>query len=377
MQQWLNTEPEVALPDHPHSPSMTPPVPDQPAAGDSVYAVGNILELNLNVDANSDSEATTIQVKVKKQQRPWTLSCGMMVEIQQAPKSLPGLSVGDEVFLKMFDRRFAQQLREDHKIDQWCEKFEREFTSGLASGKVEEFLENLQALPRLQGDTDKDWDDAENEAYLATELQMYFNSETATYARLQQHQGQAVPRLLASITLDESIATYTRDPQAIAEMVPDFVAKLILKDAEAVEMLGTQQRKVKEHRGIMLQYLPGFSLSDMIQSAPRTSWQGIVDQAVQSVNVLDDHNILNLDVRPANFMVVLKNDTYRVFMIDFGHCRFRRKDETDEEWGSAKWMRDEEGAVALVMEMRLKKAGFELQYEPTLKYLEWAPGESD
>ncbi|KAM0217589.1 hypothetical protein ACHAQD_007332 [Fusarium lateritium] len=350
MQQWLNTEPEVALPDHPHSPSMTPPVPDQPAAGDSVYAVGNILELNLNVDANSDSEATTIQVKVKKQQRPWTLSCGMMVEIQRAPENLPSLSAGDEVFLKMFDRRFAEEIREQNKIDPWCKEIEHEFARGLASGRIEEFLEKLRTVPNFEADTEGDWDEAEVEAFLASELQKYFNSETETYKRLREYQGKDVPHFFASVTLDEPVS--------------DVV-------------LTAEQQNLHQHKGVLLQYLPGYSLSGMIDNAPRTSWQGIVDQAVQKVHIFGDHDILNQDVRPDNFMVVPENGTYRVFLIDFGSCIFRREDETDKEWGQAKQTRDEEGAASMIIGGRLRKVGFELQYEPSPRYQEWARGEFD
>ncbi|KAH7246592.1 hypothetical protein BKA59DRAFT_439214 [Fusarium tricinctum] len=329
---------------------MATPDPSKPATGDSVYAIGSILQLKTTPDATSGNEATILQVKVKKQQRPWTLSCGMIVEIQQTPENIPGLSTGDEVFLKMFDRRFAEQIREDNGTEPWSEAFEQDFAKDLASGKVEKFLEKLRTVPNFKDDTEEDWDNAENEAYLASALQQYFDAETATYARLQQYQGRAIPRLLAPVALH---------------------------DTPSNEVLSTQQRKLKEHKGILLQYLPGFSLSEMIQNAPRTSWQGIVDEAVQKVHLLGDHNILNKDVRPANFMVVPKNGAYRVFMIDFGQCRFRRKDETDAEWGRAKRDQDEEGAVALVMEMRLKRVGFELQYEQSPRYSEWARGEFD
>lgn len=176
------------------------------------------------------------------------------------------------------------------------------------------------------------------------------DSETATYARLQECQGRIIPHFLASVTFEEPL--------------PDVV-------------LSENQQKLHQHKGILLQYLSGYSLSGMIKIAPRASWQGIVNQAVQKVHLLSDHNILNMDVRPDNFMVVPENDTYRVFLIDFGNCRFRRKDESDAEWGRAKWDQDEEGAAALIIGSRLKRVGFKLQYEQSLRYLEWAPGEFD
>ena len=64
-------------------------------------------------------------------------------------------------------------------------------------------------------------------------------------------------------------------------------------------------------------------------------------------------------------------------MIDFAQCRFREKNESDLQWGRAKWTQDEEGAVEAVMKSRLAKQGFKLNYEPSMRYLEWAEREAD
>lgn len=193
------------------------------------------------------------------------------------------------------------------------------------------------------------------------ELSKCFKAEVATYSALTKHQGEFIPRLLAEITLDIS--------------PPDLA-------------FSAQQQEPSQVKGILLEYLPGFSLSSIAQNAPQASWQSIVDQAIKIVHILGDHNILNTDVRPDNFVVVPKrrraqamdeenSAEYQVFMIDFGQCRLRREDESDAEWGRAKWIQDEEGAVGAVMRMMLRKIGFELDYRPSWRYLEWAPGEDD
>lgn len=41
------------------------------------------------------------------------------------------------------------------------------------------------------------------------------------------------------------------------------------------------------------------------------------------------------------------------------------------------WDEDEAGAVGLIMQTRLKKVGFDLQFDYSPKYLEWPPGEDD
>ncbi|KAG9494727.1 hypothetical protein J7337_013866 [Fusarium musae] len=314
------------------------------------YPIGKIIHLKIST---SNQEQTELHVKIKEQKRPWTLSCGMIVEFQDTADSQTiseTLRNQSEAFLKMFDQRFAEQIRQDNGIDTWSADIEQEFLGALTSGKAEEFLYKLQNVPNFQRDTEDDWDAAENEIYLAAELRKCFTSEVATYNRLKEYQGKIIPRFLASAVLD----------------VPSSnVAPTI------------QQQELYKKQGILLQYLPGFSLSTMADNAPESSWQAIVDQAIQIVHVLGDHGILNADVRPDNFIVVPKDDTYQVFMIDFGQCRFRREDESDAEWGRAKWRQDEEGAVGYVMKSRLKKVGFELNFEPSWRYLAWAPGEDD
>ena len=42
-------------------------------------------------------------------------------------------------------------------------------------------------------------------------------------------------------------------------------------------------------KGLLLQYVDGFSLWDMVQHCPRASWQAIVDQAVSAVQTLGDY----------------------------------------------------------------------------------------
>ncbi|KAH6867726.1 hypothetical protein B0T10DRAFT_502161 [Thelonectria olida] len=318
-----------------------------------IYPIGKVLQLNASPNNTANKLQTSLQVKVKQRKQPWTLSCGMVVEIEEnsdGSEPIEGLRKSDEAFLKIFDRRFAEQHRQDNGVDTWSEDVENEFLASLRSGKTESFLDKLHTVPRFQRDTEDDWDTAENEAYLADELRKCFNSEIAIYSCLQQHQGKIIPRFLAGITLG----------------VPPPDAALT-----------TQQQELYQLKGILLQYLSGFSLSSMVQNAPRSSWQDIVDQAIRIVHVLGDNNILNADVRPDNFVVVPKDQAYRVFMIDFGQCRLRRKDESDAEWGRAKWTQDEEGAVGAVMRSRMRKVGFELQFEPSWRYLAWAPGEDD
>ncbi|KAJ4128920.1 hypothetical protein NW768_007444 [Fusarium equiseti] len=307
-----------------------------------IYPTGSIVHLWTKSNNNENME---LQVRIKRQMRPWTLSCGMMVSIEA-----PSDYLHVDAFLKMFDRRGAQQLRQDNGIDAWTEDIEQAFVTGLGSGEVEEFLEKLRTIPDYQDDTEENWNDAENDAFLAAEMRKSFDAEVTTYARLKEYQGKFIPRLINTVTLEQTLSHPT---------------------------LSAQQQELYRTKGVLLQYLRGFSLRRLADNAPKESWQDIIDQAIRIVHILDDHEILNSDVRPDNFMVVPKNDKYEVFMVDFGMCRCRGEDESDEEWGRVKWIQDEEGAVGFVMRMILRRAGFELCYEPSLRYLAWAPGEDD
>jgi serine/threonine protein kinase len=133
--------------------------------------------------------------------------------------------------------------------------------------------------------------------------------------------------------------------------------------------------------GILLEFIPGISFAEISEdNVPRTSWQEVVDQAIQITHIFSDHNILNEDVRPANILATpdsTKAYGYRAVMIDFGYSKFREEYESDLAWGRAKHTEDEEGAVGSVMATRLKGAyGFELKFGLSRRYAQYAEPES-
>ncbi|KAM5350800.1 hypothetical protein ACJ41O_007305 [Fusarium nematophilum] len=255
-------------------------------------------------------------------------------------------------FLKLFDRRFSEQLRRHNGIEPWTPAMENAYAQSVKSGAINQFLHDLHHPPNFQEDTEEDWDDAQNEAFLADELLGLYKAEVAVYEALRDYQGHVIPRLLAAVDLD---------------LAPN---NTILQDKDF------EPFKVK---GILLQHIDGPNMWGMVDRFPQSSWQGIVDQAVKIIQILDLHHILNKDVRPENFLVSTIPDgdhtQYQVYMIDFALCRFRGKDESDLEWGREKHTRDEEGAIALRMQKFLEKHGFTLQYQGSLRYAEWADAE--
>src|SRR5205807_99263 len=68
--------------------------------------------------------------------------------------------------------------------------------------EVLNFLRDLHYVKDFQEKTEDDWDDAQNEAFLANKLLELYMAEAATYNALRSHQGFLIPRLLAVVSLD-------------------------------------------------------------------------------------------------------------------------------------------------------------------------------
>lgn len=155
-----------------------------------------------------------------------------------------------------------------------------------------------------------------------------FDAETIVYDTLRDIQGKLVPRLVARVHLALSL------PNAG------------IGHTDAAELLHI--------KGILLQYIDGFSLSKVQDHAPKSEWQGIVDQAVAIVQVVGDHGILNRDVRPDSFIVQRdRSGCYWVFMIDFWSGSIARLErvgsrlgqrQAEQGRGGSGWVGDEEAA---------------------------------
>lgn len=62
-------------------------------------------------------------------------------------------------------------------------------------------------------------------------------------------------------------------------------------------------------------------------------------------------------------------------MLDFALCEFKEPEQSEADWGRAKWNEDEEGAIGAVMRTRLAKLDFQLEYKPLHEWIEYAPRE--
>ncbi|KAF6843829.1 hypothetical protein CMUS01_01669 [Colletotrichum musicola] len=244
----------------------------------------------------------------------------------------------NRVFLKLYDRRFSERLRDTFRTNPWTKDFEKEYINAVKTGAIREFLDKLRPIPSFEREAEEDWNDGEVEAFLYDQVRQIFDAETAVYDRLRDIQGEMVPRLIARVKLAISLPDdgNSSSPDQITPVTRDEVA---------------EQLDVK---GVLLQYIDGFTLSKMTVRAPRSDWQSIVDRAVAVVHAVGDRDILNEDVGPGNFLIRPDGyGSYQVLMIDFGHARLRRQNESDHAWYKAKLAQSEDIAVGGAIRKRL------------------------
>ena len=288
--------------------------------GATPYTVGATLTLKSHNEPTED-----LQVRILETYRPFTMSCVMKVAIQRSETE------PEEAVLKLYDRRFAAQLRSDSDVEPWTAYHESNYVESIRSGDAAEIVRKIHT-GEAPGNG---WGTAQNEAYLHGDCALMFEAEIDVYERLKDYQGGRIPRLLDTV-------------------------KLVTRQSMADEDLLNIQ-------GNLLEYLPGTTFAELAQSGiPQASWQALVDQAIETVNIFGDHNILNEDVRPENILAVTNSAYdcgYRAVMVDFGQCKFRDEHESDLDWARAKHTEDEEGEIKDAMYSILQsESGFELEF---------------
>lgn len=252
---------------------------------------------------------------------PFTLSVAMVVLLDS-----PALGLEGHMVLKLFDRRFAAQLRKDENINPWTTDIKKKYHHFIVDGSASKFITELNSNSNMAEEEGDTWDDCQNEAYLHDHMQDLYETEVEAYNTLKDIQGKHVPQLFACLTVPTSSSS--------------------------------QEASVKKYidiPGILLQYVDGFPLTDIATHAPREMWQSVCDEAIQIVHLIGHRGILNEDVKTRSF-IVRENpgNKLKVFMIDFALCKFRREYQDEADWWEWKARQDEEGAVGVLMQKYLK-----------------------
>lgn len=188
-----------------------------------------------------------------------------------------------------------------------------------------------------------------------------FSNEIATYEVMAEHQGSLTPILQAAVDLDISLPGSVHAPE-LGNLDPFRV------------------------KGILLDFIDGCNLDAVAQNFPRSTWQGIVDEALGIVRTMDNMNILKKDVAERNFIVSAAPDSVEVgeqgestephvYIIDLAMCRLRRADESDGDWGRAKNNTLEESFADFVKKDLKRDHNFELDFNIEFKYLKYGDTE--
>jgi hypothetical protein len=151
--------------------------------------------------------------------------------------------VGQCQVLKLYDRRFAKQLREGHYASPWNQELASEYQKFVIDGRASESLKNCRERSRednsweydLEKPDDSSITRTERETYLQSECFRIQNAELTAHGELREMQGKDIPRMLHRISLR-------------TQPGPD------LKDEEYFDV-----------HGILLEYISGFPLHDLAE----------------------------------------------------------------------------------------------------------------
>ncbi len=277
--------------------------------------------------------------------------------VVEAPTGSPVRAV-----LKLYDRRFGKDLRDvfNRHTPHTAAK-EALFQSYIRRGMMAPFLRELdeeekgQIVPSHPGQQLRD-DSAESrvryEAALWRECHQHFQSETGAYTRLRNLQGKSIPRILAHV-------------------------RLVLGDSDVPEDLQQTASCFFEVKGVLLEHIEGYNLSDLTTSSQAPSdprhWPGIVQEAANAAHEINKNGVLMQDADPRN--VVVDGRSQMPYIVDFAQCTF--KDELvalwhnwgwncDEKWDPnvEYWKRASRGgdpkAIGVAMRARLEEKGVRL-----------------
>lgn len=282
------------------------------------YVPDNIIKLQLK----TPFDGQTIDARIIKVFEPFTCSSAMVVR----PVCPTTVWEGDMV-LKLFDRRFATELRQNDEMSPWTSDVEQNYHQFILDGDAAKLIAELTADRDLPGRNFHTWNSSQEETYLHDYMQGLYETETQAYTTLTDMQGNDIPRLFSCVTMPSSTPAQN-------SLLSEYI----------------------DIPGILLQYIEGFPLTDIAIYAPRGSWQSICEDAIRIVNLVGDRGILNEDVKTRSFVVQSRPEKgqFHVFMIDFALCNFREDYPDETEWEKCKARQDEEGAVGFVMQKTLQ-----------------------
>ena len=111
--------------------------------------------------------------------RPVTISPVMAVVID------PGTTGAKAAVLRLYDRRYAEQLCDDKGIAPWTPAHDQQYARFVMNGGAAEFLSKLNDDNGDNDDDPDNWNTAQDETYLLDYCRDLYKSETAVYQTLE------------------------------------------------------------------------------------------------------------------------------------------------------------------------------------------------
>ena len=341
------------------------------------YLEGEAIHLRIRESTTNQKVDPVIKALITRVFQPFTFSVVMVVLVK-----LPSLDQDTHVVLKLYDRRFAQGLRKNGKVSPWTPEIERQYQRFVDDGSASRFIASLPAEQGLgeeeemnEDDEVDEWGAAQREADLYNRIQIMYRTEAEVYRRLQDVQGEDVPRLLSHVAVTS----------------PDHSSNHGMTSIYKADCASNLYLEYLTHPGILLVYFAGFGLDEIKTRIPRNMWQSVCEDAIRIINVIGDREILNQDVKTRNFIVypvhnrqcslprdkndnnasdrTISQNTFKVVAIDFACCVFRGKDQSLQRWRLMQAHEDEEGAIGYIMQKRLKR-GFTYRRSPKYESLD-------
>lgn len=141
--------------------------------------------LTLNVTKNVPSNKHTIKLQILRSIQPNTLSCVMEVQVLADSTKYAKHSI-----LKLYDWRYATQLRQDNRVGRWTPYHEDTYRTFVEESGAATFISALEH----DSIDDQSWDTARDETFLFDYYRNLHSCEVEAYSRLKDLQGKSVPR---------------------------------------------------------------------------------------------------------------------------------------------------------------------------------------
>ena len=134
---------------------------------------------------------------------PFTLSCVMVVRLSRSRLASKGNMV-----LKIFDRRFASQIREEQEASPWTPDIEKEYHQFATEGGASSFTANLNSKDETVAQQADTRNVSQNEGFIQHLMSESHDTEVEVYHTSKDIQGEDIPQLFANITMLIAIDTH-------------------------------------------------------------------------------------------------------------------------------------------------------------------------